>query len=157
VIVGLCGYQVLVDDQDAARVLATKWHIQHDSLKRYGRVYFYRSLPQNKTISLHRFILGLGKGEGGIVDHINNNPLDNRKENLRICTNAQNQYNRKRNKNNTSGYRGVRWSSQYKKWRAVIIVNKHNIYLGIFDDPQKAHEVYVRAAHKYYGVFARTE
>lgn len=73
---------------------------------------------KNKTIKLHRFITNCPKGL--VVDHINRNPADNRRCNLRICTQFENNKNRS---NNTSGITGVTWRSRSKKWRATIMKN----------------------------------
>ena len=88
------------------------------------------------------------------TDHINGDQLDNRFENLRICTKSENGMNRGAMANNTSGFKGVSWINKYKKYRAHISVSKKNIHLGYFDDPVTAAHVYDQAAKKYHGKFA---
>lgn len=101
---------------------------------------------------MHRLITGAKKGE--YVDHINGNKLDNRKSNLRICTNAQNGWNQGISKKNTSGYKGVRWHKLAKKWDARIRVNRKEFYLGLFIDIKDAAKAYNEAALQYHGEFA---
>ena len=82
----------------------------------------------NRRIFLHRFIINAIKGQ--IVDHIDNNPLNNQLNNLRICTNKENSYNKQLYKNNTSGYKGVfyhhefRGKNKYLKeyWKVILTI-----------------------------------
>lgn len=99
---GSGGGVALVDDEDAARVLAFRWH-RHE----VGRSTYARS---SKAGYLHRLIAGLQRGDGLEVDHRDGNGLDNRRANLRIVTHAQNQQNRHRETGRRSSYRGVTWS-----------------------------------------------
>ena len=88
----------------------------------------------------------MGKGNG--------NGLDNRKANLRICSNSQNQANRGVGKNNTSGFKGVWFDNRVLRWRAAIQVLKKRIQLGKFDLKEDAARAYNKAATKYFGEFA---
>jgi len=90
------------------------------------------------------------------IDHINGNKDDNRIINLREATNAENQRNSTKQKNNRSGFKGVYRRYQKGKWWARLRVDGVNIYLGGFDNPEKAAEAYAQAAQKYHGVFSRT-
>jgi len=85
------------------------------------------------------------------VDHINRNPLDNRRSNLRICTPAENYRNRSTNSNNTSGTTGV--TMNQGKWVAVIGVGGKNKYLGTFKNIKDAIAVRKEAEFKYFGEF----
>ena len=89
-----------------------------------------------------------------VVDHINMNPLDNRKCNLRICTMQQNNFNKKEQTNNTSGRVGVTWDKQTNKWRAQIQVNGKSIKLGRFKNKEDAIKARLQAEMKYYKEFA---
>jgi hypothetical protein len=91
------------------------------------------------------------------ADHINNNPLDNRRENLRLATVGQNNHNARRRKDNTSGFKGVSWGKREKKWVVHISIEGKSKYLGQFDDLQEAREAYKTASIKYHGEFARFE
>ncbi len=92
------------------------------------------------------------------IDHINRNTLDNRRINLRLVTNQQNQFNRKLSKSNTSGFKGVSFQPQHstKPWRAFINIGKKKKHIGYFSTPIEAGEAYDEAATVYYGVFAST-
>lgn len=102
---------------------------------------------------LHRLIMNAPKGMS--IDHINGDKSDNRKSNLRICTNSENLRNRGSQSNNTSGYKGVSWSKELKKWRTQICINKKHIHVGLFKDKIEAAKAYNEAAIKYHGEFAK--
>lgn len=106
-----------------------------------------------KLLYLHRVILN--PVDGQMVDHINHDKLDNRRSNLRICTNRQNTSNQQLRSKNTSGYKGVVWFKDRQKWRAGIKVNYKFKHLGYFDDILEAAKAYDVAARKYFGEFAK--
>lgn len=82
-----------------------------------------------KLIYLHREIMKVS--DVRVVDHMNGNPSDNRRINLRVCSNAENIRNRIRlNKNNTSGKRGVYFGKRHNRWVARIKINRKTIWLG---------------------------
>lgn len=88
-------------------------------------------------------------------DHINQNPLDCRRENLRKCTPAENARNRKKQKSNTSGIIGVNWDKKRQKWMARINDRVgHRVCLGLFEDKKEAICARLQAEVKYYGEFA---
>ena len=101
---------------------------------------------------MSRFILNTPKGKH--TDHINHDTLDNRKCNLRICTVAQNSFNRKLSVRNTSGYKGVSWNKELKKWYASIKFQYKSYSLGLFSNKIDATIAYNMAAKKYFGEFA---
>lgn len=103
---------------------------------------------------VHRDIVNAKKGES--VDHINGNTLDNRKENLRICTHQQNMCNQKTRFNNKSGAKGVYWSEQRQKWCVQIAVKNKTIPLGRYNLFEDAIKVRKEAEQKYHGEFARS-
>ena len=110
---------------------------------------------------LHRTIMSriLGRDlvKGEKVDHVNGDPLDNRRENLRLATSLQNNRNVGKRSDNKSGFKGVYWYKAASKWRAQIRVNKRAIHLGQYDTPEEAYEAYCQAAKYYFGEFARSE
>lgn len=94
--------------------------------------------------------------DGVQVDHkLTKQTLDNRKENLRFATQNQNQHNRKKSSNNTSGFKGVSKNKSRKHpWRASIMINRKCVNLGVFSTAEEAAEAYRKAAHKLHGEFA---
>ena len=108
----------------------------------------------SKIISMHRMITMAKKGQ--IVDHQNGDTLDNRTSNLRICSHAENMRNRRINKNNKSGFKGVWLDNQTKLYRAEIKAEGKRIGLGYHQSAEDAHAAYVEAAKKYHGEFANS-
>ena len=149
------GYVALVDDDDHARVSKFKWHAQ--LTKNSDLVYAARSV-RTKTggsmVLMHRFILGLGCGDKH-VDHIDRNPLNNQKKNLRVCSLAQNQANKIKSKNKSSVYKGVSKHSATGKWVAYVGSRTNRAYLGIYEKEMDAAHAYNVAALKVFGEFAR--
>ena len=105
----------------------------------------------NLNIKLHRYIMNCP--EDMVVDHINHNTLDNRKENLRICTKKQNERNIKLRSNNVSGYTGVGFHKETNKWRAYIQKDNKLITLGLFKNKKDAIKARKEAEKKYFGEF----
>ena len=89
------------------------------------------------------------------IDHWDNNRSNNAWRNLRLATNKNNQANSRRPKNNTSGFKGVYWSKQKRKWAAKINPDRRQVHLGFFDIPEDAHAAYTAAATHFFGAFAR--
>lgn len=110
-----------------------------------------------KTYMVHRIIYELVSGEqlqeGEQVDHINRNRLDNRFENLRKCTNTQNQINSSVPKNNTTGYKGV-LTTPSGKFQARLGYNGKKLYLGLFRTAEEANECVLQKTRELYGEFA---
>ncbi len=110
----------------------------------------------NQTQS-HRFYLSKGRTASGlVVDHINHNGLDNRKENLRICTVAENCRNSRpsKRKNKLSKYKGVSFDKKRKVYRVLIWHNKKQYFLGTFKNETEAAKAYDRKARELFGEFA---
>ncbi|MEN3238226.1 HNH endonuclease [Methylobacterium ajmalii] len=105
----------------------------------------------------HRLIWKLvtGNEPDDEIDHKNSIGSDNRWDNLRQATSAQNTMNSRRRRNNKSGYKGVYWNKKSRKWETSIRMGGKCYYLGGFDDPKDAHEAYVEAAKRLHGEFAR--
>lgn len=93
------------------------------------------------------------KWNEGQLDHIDLDGMNNRIDNLRPATNSQNLANRRRQKNNTSGIKGV--SKHRGKWAANISVNGKSVYLGVYESIEDATAAYRKAAKEIYGEFAR--
>jgi len=149
------GQYALVDDADYDWLNQWKWHAhKHHS----GNFYAARMSPRKKdnghNVSMAREILGLKQRDSRQADHINHNTLDNRRDNLRICTHQQNLRNQKSPSNTSSQYKGVRWHKTSKKWQAQIKINGKSKYLGSSDSEKEAALMYNKAAKKYFGEFA---
>ena len=104
-------------------------------------------------VSMHRYILNTPNGKE--TDHCNGNGLDNREDNLRICTTAQNQHNQI-SVRGMSKYKGVSWNKNAKKWDARIKLNNKPIRLGYYISEIEAAHAYDKAALKYYEKYAHT-
>lgn len=102
---------------------------------------------------MHRMIMN--PPDGMVVDHRNGDTLDNRRENLRVCTPKQNLQNRKSEKGSSSRYIGVHWHTPPGKWLATINPNKQNYSLGHFDSEEDAAIARDVAAQFFFGGFAR--
>lgn len=89
------------------------------------------------------------------IDHINGRTDDDRIANLRLATHQQNLCNRGKQRNNTSGFKGVH--RHHDRWRARIAVNGRHVSLGVYVNPEDAHRAYAEAAARYHGEFARAK
>src|SRR6266403_3836050 len=115
---------------------------------------FYACRREKKKFFLmHRVILGCKDKEEG--DHWNHQTLDNRRENLRKCTEAQNQYNKRIMRTNTSGFIGVRWDKRARKWMAEIRIDGLKVHLGLFTEIKEAARVRDAAALEHHREFAQ--
>jgi hypothetical protein len=94
---------------------------------------------------------------GQVVDHINGDIYDNRRSNLRLCTNAENIRNAQKRciKKATSKFKGVGFDSNRNRWRATITVDWKTKHLGYFDSEEDAAKAYDIASEKYHGEFGR--
>lgn len=140
------GKFALVDDQDFEWLNQWKWYAKESM---GGRFYAARKVQiaringkqKMKTLGMHRFLMN--PPEEKVVDHINGNTLDNRKENLRVVSQHQNLQNR--NKAKSSKYPGVYWHKNEKKWRARIQIRGKRKSLGNFNSEKKAAAAYEKA------------
>lgn len=139
--------RALIDLEDVDKVKEYKW-----SLNDKGYV---RSDNKIERIYLHRFVMNCP--DDMVVDHINHNPIDNRKENLRTCTHQQNMINRQKQHNNTSGTTGVWWHKKNNKWITQITVNSVTIHLGYFDTKEEAIEARKQAEIDLFGEYRNQE
>lgn len=134
---------ILVDIEDYDKIKDIYWSI--------GQKGYVTGYNQGKRVQLHRFITDCPSDLK--VDHIGGEKTrwDNRKSNLRISTDAQNDMNKKLAKNNTSGVTGVVWNKQEQKWTARIGVNGKRIFLGYYINFEDAVKARKEAEEKYFG------
>lgn len=111
----------------------------------------------NKCYRAHRlaWLYVHGEWPAKFIDHINGNRSDNRLCNLRQATPGENKHNQTAPINNTSGFKGVTWHKQQKKWNVKMKINKKRINIGSFDDLEFAGLVASEARSKLHGEFAR--
>jgi hypothetical protein len=108
-----------------------------------------------QSVSAHRIIFAMHHGYSPeFVDHIDGNPSNNRIENLRAATRAENNRNSKKPSTNTSGIKNVSWHKANKKWAVHLSVNNHKRFFGLYDDIELAELVAMEARDKYHGAFA---
>lgn len=146
------GMNALVDDEDYALLAKHKWCMHSQGYaRRQGPV---DEFGRQSILLMHRVILAAPRGTQ--VDHINGNRLDNRKDNLRLATNAQNGANQKRSSRNKTGAKGVYFHKQRGKYCAMIGHNGKHRHLGLFPDIAAASAAYDEAARRAFGEFAKT-
>lgn len=146
------GHSLIIDDEDS-HLLNIKWHLVRH--KKSGEKLYVQSALKGRTVKIHRLILGLNNKDKNVVDHRNGNTLDNRKQNLRICTTAQNAWNQSLRSNNVSGYKGVSYVKRKKRYCATIGFNGQNIWLGFHNSKEMAAVAYDNKAKELYGDFAK--
>jgi hypothetical protein len=139
------GKFTIVDEADAEAILNSgKWQAQ-----RTPRSFYAKRSEGGVTIPMHAQIVG-----SKWADHVNRNGLDNRRINLRPATAGQNLANKALTSRNKSGYKGVSWSREARKWRAQVTVDGWVTHLGWFPDPVEAARAYNQAAVEAFGEFA---
>lgn len=153
-----CGTPFLVDDEDLKLISGWTWRINKSGYVRRKTT----TITNGRTITiisvLHRFLCGAQRNQ--LVDHINGNVLDNRRENLRLATNSQNAMNRSKpsfqqgGRATNSQFKGVTRSKTAGRWQARIGANGKIFYLGQFDDEHAAGHAYNCAAIRLHKEFA---
>lgn len=136
--------ETIIDENIYYDVIKYNWYLNNHG-------YVIGRGEDKKLVLLHRYIMDYS-GDN-FVDHINNDPLDNRKENLRIITPQQNSQNKTSHKNGTSTYIGVSFNTKYELWVANITLNGKIKYLGRFNDEIEAAKVRDKATIEFYGEF----
>lgn len=148
------GKFALVDDEDFERINQYKWQAIY---KKDKKIYIAKRSRTKKEsdspvyILMHRQIMNINNSKIQ-VDHINHNTLDNRRCNLRLCNNSQNNMNKKGRSDNTSEYKGV--SFYHNKFHAEIMVNQKSYRLGSFDTAIEAAKAYNAKALELHKEFA---
>ena len=146
------GKYTLVDDSDYQSLNKHKWYAWTPNQRDFYAIRDKMANRKRIQIRMSRFLINAEKGQ--IVDHINHNTLDNRKNNLRICNRKENAQNMKKPSSNKSGYKGVSWFKTRNKWRVAIVFNGKQIHAGYFENILDAAKAYNAAATKFFGKFA---
>ena len=160
------GVTVFVDKEDVAKVTRHNWYHHTCGVGKPARA---RTKIGGQWVYMHRYILDLWDREK-VVDHINGDPLDNRRENLRVCIARENSRNARKQKTMcgepcTSEYKGVSLCTskpfkgkygEYKYWRAGIGYEDEWHYIGQFKTEEEAARAYDRKALELHGEFAKT-
>lgn len=150
------GKFALIDDEDFELISQYRWHVAKNTNTYYAHVTIRNKIKT--TLTMHRLIMDdYFDIESKQIDHINGNGLDNRKSNLRLCNNTQNQQNRKKNKNKKLP-KGIDQDNRRKtKYRARIRVAGILKYLGEFNTIEEAKNVYQKVSIRYFGEFSRND
>lgn len=150
------GKFALVDDEDYDFLMQWKWHAHNPRENKWyaKRSIYFAENKRKTTVIMHRVIMKARKGQ--TIDHRFGEGFDNQKKNLRFCTAAQNNANRKSaNKNSTSKYLGVFFDNRRRKWVAAICSNYKKVRIGIFANEDDAAIAFNDVAIKIHGQFAR--
>lgn len=118
----------IIDEEDLEKIQNHSWYLNRG---------YVEAKIKGKTVSLHRYLTN--PPPNLVVDHLNGNKLDNRRENLQITTRQGNSWNRQRNKNNSTGFRGV--SKLNTSFYAQMKLDGKNYYLGRYENEKEAAEV----------------
>lgn len=144
------GVECLVDAADYPKIAGYVWYLDRDNHTDYARANAATADGRRVHIGLHRLLLSAVPSQS--VDHKDGNGLDNRRSNLRFCTQSQNSAN---TKHTGANWRGTYFDSSKNRWKAEIVVAGKRIRLGNFKKPEDAAQAYNFAAAKYFGEFAR--
>jgi len=138
--------RAIIDTEDIEKVENYKWA--------FGAYHHVTTMIEKNSVGIQNIIMGFKPIKNRIIDHKDRNPLNNRKSNFRFCTNAENSRNSSLRKTNKSGFKGVSWRKDRKRWTARIKLNGKQLWVGTFKDKLKAAKAYNAAAIKYHGEFA---
>ena len=141
-------FPFLFDIEDAPVIQSRVWYRDKDGY--LVSCYYYNG--QKRFVRFHRIIMHALPGQ--VVDHINKNRADNRKQNLRCCDRAENIRNRGLYSTNTSGVTGVFYDNQRGKWVASITFNNKRHLLGRFETKEGAVEARIRKELELFWEFA---
>ncbi len=147
------GLVAIVDDEDFEEMSKYHWvaatggyAIRNDRIEGGERTAY-------KAVFMHRVLMNAPHGMD--IDHINGNPSDNRRKNLRVCSRSQNLQNRRRFSINKAGFKGVSFRKRSQTFRAQLMVNGKYLSIGGFPTAELAFEAYKAMARLHHGEFAR--
>jgi hypothetical protein len=143
-------WQVLIDANDLPWMSMYTWRVN-----RVGKLRLPRAMRHKigkGVVYLHRYLTECPTGL--VVDHINHDPLDNRRGNLRVCTVSQNNMNTRPSLKKASRFRGVAWNPSTKNWQVYVGFRTRKVMVGRFTDEIAAARAYNEFAEKAYGPYA---
>lgn len=132
----------IVDGEDAELVSRYEWRLRKG---------YVAAGTSTNLLYLHRLVMRAPARQD--IDHRNHDPLDNRKKNLRFCSNSQNQANRGKVRAR-SGIKGVHWHAQQQKWQVQVKCQGKAYHVGLFTDDIAAGRAYLKKARELFGEFA---
>lgn len=137
-----CGKEILVDDAKFDTLKQMNWNCGATG-----------GVVRSNNVTMSHLVMGRPLGSL-IWDHKDRDQHNNQESNFRPATLSQNQANRGKSRNNTSGYKGVYWHPPSGKWQSRLMVNYKNVNLGLFNTAEEAAQRYDRASVFYHGEFA---
>lgn len=161
ILIKYTGRKILVDDEDYERINQFNWTDggtirRYFSVKRKIKEGYAFNINASRTTIAYVSIANevMQCFDGQMFDHIDRDPANNQKLNLRLCTHQQNGMNRTKQKNVSSKYMGVSWHKTISKWIARIKKNGKLFHLGYFLKEEDAARAYNNAAKELFGEFA---
>ena len=144
--------KAIIDDEDYTLIKSYKWRLFKS---KYCNHYYALTTVKQKTIFMHQLIMNFSSNRNKQIDHINHNGLDNRKNNLRICTRQQNFFNSLKRKKGSSQYKGVCYFKPRNTWQARITYNYKTFCLGYFKKEIDAALAYNKTAQDLFKEYAQ--
>lgn len=144
------GKFAIVDDEDYEFLSQYKWFAFYPGR---GNHVYARAIVNKKDFLMHKLLIK--SPEGMVIDHIDGNSLNNQRKNLRVCSIADNVKNQKIRIDNKSGFKGVYWKKDKRKWEVTLQINGNKIFGGYYKNKIDAAKAYNFHALKYFGEFAK--
>lgn len=148
------GFSAVIDAADLNLVDGRAWYAQPMRNTVYAVCNAKVGNGKMRLLRIHRVILGI-HDPAVYVDHEDGNGLNNRRSNIRSCSQTENARNSITPITNSSGYKGVCWHAKHGRWMAQIRANGAKLHLGYFDTREAAYVAYCAAAADLHGEFAR--
>ena len=150
------GLKTQVDDEDYEWLNQWKWRMDWKS----GAGYVVRRTTKGvankkRSLRLHRVIMGVLDRPEITIDHVDGNPFNNQRSNLRLASCSQNGCNRGPLVGSSSKFKGVYWNKSAAKWKAEVAYSGKRFHLGYFEDEEAAARAYDVRAKELHGEFAR--
>lgn len=140
------GKVAVVDDADVEELSRYRWH----AVNYHG--YWY---ARSREGLMHRILMGLARHNRLVVDHINGDGLDNRRENMRVCKPGHNARNQRKRRSSTSPYKGVHYRADIGLWEARVGWNGKRYSAGMHETAEGARDAYNWLASRLHGAYHR--